>query len=124
MIPVCPSKIYEQWLYIYVKVKEMNVLCIYQSESGVLRHILSPRHVLSQCGDKSCRKVHSPHVLSSLRQQRSISPSFLFPRCACVCVRVPYVRAHACVRAYALALCYVLFLVAKECETEILYCFE
>ena len=59
MIPTCPSKIYEQWLYIYmsewkrwmfcvyIRVKEMNVLCIYQSERGVLRHILSPRHVLS-----------------------------------------------------------------------------
>ena len=56
------------------------------------------------CGDKSCRKVHSPHVLSSLRQQRSISLSSLD------------------VRAYVLS--HVLFLLAKEYETEILYCFE
>ena len=44
-------------------------------------HVLSPRHILSQRGDKSCGKVHSLLVLSLLRQQL-----LLLPRCVCQCV--------------------------------------
>ena len=40
-------------------------------------HFLTPRHVLSLCGEKMCRKVHSLHVLSSLRQQH-YNLSFMF----------------------------------------------
>ena len=42
-------------------------------------------HVLSPRGDRSCRKVHSLHDLSALRQYHC-TLSFLFPRCVCVCV--------------------------------------
>ena len=56
-------------------------------------HVLSLRHVLSVRGDKTCRKVHSLHVLSHLRQQHyNLSFPFLI---VCVCVFV-------CARARAL----------------------
>ena len=95
--------------YIYICQSERDECSVYISERErcVAAHFVTPARFVT-CGDKSCRKVHSPHVLSSLRQQRSISLSSLDVR--------------VCVLAYALS--HVLFLLAKEYETEILYCFE
>ena len=62
------------------------------------------RHVLSPRSDKTCRKVHSLHVFSLLRQQRyNLSFSFLVVcvcvralTCVCLCLRAR-ARAHVCV---------------------------
>ena len=70
-----------------------------QEEAESLRRVLSLRHVLSPRVHKTCRKVHSLHVLSPLHQQH-YNLSFLFPRCVPVCVCVcARARARACVRA-------------------------
>ena len=52
------------------------------SPTNVMRYlyVLSPQHVLSLRGNKSCRKVYSPHDLS-LHHQHNNNRSFLLPRC-------------------------------------------
>ena len=78
----------------------------------VTKHIkfdaLPARFVTAARGDKMCRKVHSLHVLSLLRQQHyNLSfPSLIVCVCLCVCVRArtcPFVcaRAQVCLRARA-----------------------
>ena len=66
-------------------------------------------HVLSlRLGDKTCRKVHSLHILSLLRQQHyNLSFPFLIV-CVCVCARA---RAHECVCVCPRAPTCVLFIV-------------
>ena len=57
-------------------------------------HVLSLWHVLSLCGDKTCQKVHSLHILSFLCQKHSnlSFPSLIL--CVCVCA---HARARICV---------------------------
>ena len=56
-------------------------------------HVLSPRHILSQRGDKSCWKVHSLFVLSLLRQQIL----HLYYLDVCVCAACARASVGACV---------------------------
>ena len=60
-------------------------------------HVLSLRRVLSLRGDKTCRKVHSLHGLSPLRQQHyNLICLSLSSMCVCVCVACVRVRARVC----------------------------
>ena len=114
------------------------------------QHVLSLRHVLSLHGDETCRKGHSLHGLSLLRQHHY---NLSFPRffffffgvcvCVCVCARVRarahvYVfvcaRAHTCVcvcvdvhlsvapRAPACVLLCVVFIIPASVSARLKFC--
>ena len=78
-----------------------HVLSLRQNVSNLMHclHVLPLRYVLSLRGDKTCRKVHSLHVLSPFASNTRICPSLPLVCafvCVCVCVFV-------CVHAYAYA---------------------
>ena len=78
----------------------------FENVSDLMRclHVLSLRHILSLDGDKTCRNVHSQHVLSPLRQQHyNLVFTSLDILCLCVCV-----RAHVCC-------CFFVFARARVC---------
>ena len=67
-------------------------------------HVLSLRQVLSLRGDKTCRKVHSLHVLRHSFASGTIICLSLPSLCVCVCVCARarlfvYARAQVCLRA-------------------------
>ena len=93
-----------------IRVPNMYSLIVLHLDRHLLRHVLSNlmhclhvlslRHVFSLRGDKTCRKVHSLHVLSLLRQQHyNLSfPSLVVCVCVCVCVCArAHARARVCV---------------------------
>ena len=85
--------------------------CVTKMTKRVKFDALPARFVTPAClstrGDKTCRKVHSLHVLSPFRQQL-YNLSGLFPRCAHVCVCV---CLSVCMRACVLrsvVLCFII----------------
>ena len=120
-----------------VRSHAMNKAGVYGKSISVLRHILSLRYVLRQIvtnlmhclhvlslryvlslrSDKTCRKIHSLHVLSPLRQQHYSlsSPSFHVCVCVfmCICPWQP-ARARECVVVYCVVFYYPTSISAKQ----------
>ena len=117
-----------------VRSHAMNKAGVYGKSISVLRHILSLRYVLRQIvtnlmhclhvlslryvlslrSDKTCRKIHSLHVLSPLRQQHYSLSSPSFHVCVCVHVHLS-VAAGARPRVCCGILCGVLLPHLNQC---------
>ena len=93
-----PGNISRFW---FLQVTVFPVVCV---DKGLLQNVLSLRHFLSLCGNITCWKVHSLHVLSFLHQKHcNLSfPSLVARVCVCICT-LACVWLCVCPRACVLA---------------------